>query len=173
MIASWPIAGSRDQAAEDDFGVLMELVGKIRNARAEANVEAGRWIEADVFGGSRAPVFETARREIGFLARIGDDKLRFHAGESVTPEQAIVVVARDVVASLPLSGLVDLDAEIARLKRELDEAEQERERAERQLANESFVSRAPAQVVETQRKRLADASHQVEVLKSRLADLGA
>jgi valyl-tRNA synthetase len=173
MIAPWPAPGARDRAGEADFEVLMELVTKIRNARAEANVEAGRWIEADLFAGSRTAAFERAQREISFLARVADDKLRFHEGESVSPEHAIVVVARDVVASLPLAGMVDLDAEIDRLKRELAEAEQERDRAERQLSNEAFTSRAPEQVVETQRKRLADALQQIEVLKNRLADLGA
>jgi valyl-tRNA synthetase len=173
MIAPWPAPGARDRAGEADFEVLMELVTKIRNARAEANVEAGRWIEADLFAGSRTAAFERARREISFLARVADDKLRFHEGESVSPEHAIVVVARDVVASLPLAGMVDLDAEIDRLKRELAESEQERDRAERQLSNEAFTSRAPEQVVETQRKRLADALQQIEVLKNRLADLGA
>jgi valyl-tRNA synthetase len=173
MIASWPVAGARDATAEEDFGVLMDLVSKIRNARAEASVEPGRWIEADIFAGSRTAAFESARREIGFLARIADDKLRFNEGQADSPEHAIVVVARDVVASLPLAGMIDSDVEIARLKRELEAAEREQDRAERQLANESFVSRAPVQVVEAQRQRLADAKHQIDVLKNRLADLEA
>jgi valyl-tRNA synthetase len=172
MVAAWPEAGERDAAAEEDFEVLMELARNIRNARAEANVEPGRWIEADIFAGARASAFDGSRREISALARVGEEKLRIFDEKTETSDQAIVVVARDVVAALPLAGLVDLDVEIGRLRRELEEAERERERAERQLANESFVARAPARVVETQRQRLADAMHQIEVLQSRLSSLG-
>ncbi|MEZ4496370.1 MAG: class I tRNA ligase family protein [Thermomicrobiales bacterium] len=75
MVASWPKAGARDEAAEDDFNALIELVRSIRNARSESNVEPGRWIEAQVIAGKRAASFEGARLELGMLARIADDKL--------------------------------------------------------------------------------------------------
>ncbi|HYJ12601.1 MAG TPA: hypothetical protein VEW66_03365, partial [Thermomicrobiales bacterium] len=59
-----------------------------------------------------------------------------------------------------------------RLQKELAEAEAEQERANRQLANESFISRAPEQVVQVQRERMARATEQISILKARLADLG-
>jgi valyl-tRNA synthetase len=172
MIAPWPRGGERDLAAEQDFGVLMELVRAIRNARSASNVEPGRWIAADVYAGDRTAAFEEARQELSLLARIGEDQIRFLQGEPEAGQQAVVVVAGDVAASLPLAGMVDLDAERARLQRELDAALSERTRAEAQLANQAFVSRAPAQVVETQRRRLAVAEEQVEVLSRRLAEMG-
>ncbi|MFL5761790.1 MAG: valine--tRNA ligase [Thermomicrobiales bacterium] len=172
MIAAWPESGERDEIADEDFAVLMDLVREIRNARAEANVEPGRWIEADIYAGQRKQAFEGARRELSALARIGEDKLRILGSAPTATDQAVVVVARDIVAALPLAGLVDLDVEIGRLRRELELAEQERERAERQLANESFLSRAPDHVVEAQRKRLAEAVHRIEILRARLASLG-
>jgi valyl-tRNA synthetase len=172
IVAPWPEPGARDPAAEDDWQVLSELVATIRNARAEANVEPGRWINADVHAGCRRPAFEGARRELGSLARISADGLRFVDGEPNASEQAIVVVASDVVAVLPLTGMVDLDLERARLRRELEAAEGERTRLEGQLANEGFVARAPAQVVAGVRQKLATASEKIEVLSRRLADLG-
>ncbi len=150
----------------------MELVAKIRNARAEANVEPGRWIAADVFAGKRGEPFEGARRELGFLARIADDNLRFVEGEPQATEQAIVVVASDVVAVLPLAGMVDLDAERARLRRELEGAQGEQARLEGQLANDGFVARAPEQVVSGARQKLAVATEKIEVLRRRLDELG-
>src|SRR5690606_19985480 len=75
MVAPWPVAGERDAAAEEDFSVLIDLVRSIRNARAESNVEPGRWIEANVIAGKRQAAFEEARLELGLLARIADDKL--------------------------------------------------------------------------------------------------
>ncbi|MGH2534069.1 MAG: valine--tRNA ligase [Thermomicrobiales bacterium] len=171
MIASWPTAGQRDLTAERDFATLMELVRNIRNGRAESNVEAGRWIAADVYAGERSQTFEAARRELGLLARIADEQLTFFSGEPAAGDQSVIVVADDVVASLPLAGMIDLVAERERLQREIEAAVLEQGRASMQMANESFVRRAPAHVVETQRKRLAVADEQVAILRRRLAEL--
>lgn len=171
MLAQWSAAGERDLAAERDFATLMELVRSIRNARAESNVEPGRWIAADIYAGDRTAAFEGARRELGMLARISDERLFFRRGEPAPGDQAVVVVADNVVASLPLAGMIDLDAERDRLQRELEAATLERSRAEGQLTNEAFVSRAPAHVVETQRTRLGIALEQIDVLSRRIAEL--
>ena len=172
MIAAWPEAGQRDEDAEAAFGALIEVVRGIRNVRAEAGVEPAQWIEAVVYPGRFQAAFEGLRGQLGFLARIADDQLQIVAGESQPMSQAMTVMAGDVVAMLPLAGMVDLDAERARLTKELEEAEAEKTRAEKQLSNESFTSRAPEQVVQVQRDRLARATEQIAVLKARLADLG-
>jgi valyl-tRNA synthetase len=83
-----------------------------------------------------------------------------------------VVVASDVVAVLPLAGLVDLDVERARLKKELEGAEAEVGRHSAQLANEGFVARAPVKVVAGVREKLGLAQEKVEVLRRRLVELG-
>ena len=93
------------------------------------------------------------------------------AGEPEAGEGTLTVVAGDVTAILPLAGLVDLAAERERLQRELAEAEAERGRAEKQLANASFIAKAPPPVVDTQRKRLATATEQIAVLERRLSEL--
>jgi valyl-tRNA synthetase len=84
----------------------------------------------------------------------------------------LTVVAGTVSATLPLADMVDLDAERSRLERELGEAKHERDRANAQLSNEAFVSRAPEKVVNVQRERLARATEQIELLERRLAGLG-
>jgi valyl-tRNA synthetase len=91
--------------------------------------------------------------------------------EGASPEQSAAVVSGDVTIYLPLAGMVDLDAERERLKKELDSINQQIEKAEKQLANESFVSRAPAQVVEQQRARLADLTRSRTALQERLGAL--
>jgi valyl-tRNA synthetase len=75
------------------------------------------------------------------------------------------------VAMLPLAGMVDLDAERDRLRKEIAAAEAERDRARAQLGNEAFVSRAPEKVVEVQRQRLATSEEQIDLLERRLAEL--
>jgi valyl-tRNA synthetase len=172
VVSTWPIPGERDAAAEENFNVLIELVRSIRNVRAEAAVEPARWIAADIYAGNRTAAFDELRPELAQLARIADDQLTFKSGEPDHADQAVTVVAADVVATLPLAGLVDLDAERVRLEKELVAAKEEQGRATASLSNEAFISRAPAQVVDQQRNRLRVANEQIEVLTKRLSMLG-
>jgi len=68
--------------------------------------------------------------------------------------------------------LVDFAVERGRVEKELAQVTQERERLERQLGNSAFVERAPANVVESQRNRLAIVRDQIGVLEQRLTQLG-
>jgi valyl-tRNA synthetase len=171
MIARWPVAEARDLEAEDRFGLLIELVSGIRNARSESGVEPARWIAARFDAGAHASFIDETRAELSLLARIADDQLSISSAQDGN-ERALTVVARDVVAYLPLAGMIDLDAERDRLRKEIEAAEAEAGRAQSMLGNESFVARAPEKVVEVQRQRLAAANAQIDVLKRRLAELG-
>ncbi len=171
MTAPWPEAGTPDKAAERTFGSLMDLVRSVRNVRTEAGVEPGRWIAADIYGGEMTPALKSASREIAFLARIDSEQLAFHEGKAPKDAKARTAMAGDIVAALPLSGMVDLGAERERLEKELEEVELEQQRAEKQLANESFVSRAPEHVVQVQRDRLQRAREQQATIRQRLEAL--
>jgi valyl-tRNA synthetase len=150
-------------------------VRAIRNARTEAGVEPGRWIAAEIFAGSHTGAFETARRELGTLARVADDQLvmRNSTPEGLEGQGALTAVAGNVVAMLPLAGMVDLDAERDRLRKEITASVAERDRAQAQLGNQAFIAKAPDHVVEVQRRRLATAEEQISLLERRLAELDA
>jgi len=173
MVTPWPRGDEPDSKAEDEFAVLMELVRGIRNARSEAGVEPARWIGADIWAGEYSQALQGSRTELSVLARLADDHVMFHEGAAEKRERALTVLAGPVVASLPLADLVDLGAERERLLKDLEEAKTERGRAEAQLANESFISRAPEKVVQVQRERLVLASDRIATLARRLEDLGS
>jgi valyl-tRNA synthetase len=172
MVAAWPEAVHVDTEAEATFTTLIELVRGIRNARAESGVEVGRWIEAEVFAGPQMAALTEVRRELASLTRIAPDKLVILASEPRSVPQALTVIAGNVSAALPLAGMIDLEVERERLRREIAEAEAERGRASAQLGNEAFVARAPEKVIEVQRRRLATAEEQIAVLSQRLVELG-
>jgi valyl-tRNA synthetase len=172
MVAPWPTREDRDEASESHVGAMMELVRGIRNARTEAGVEPARWIAATVYPGPHIEAFEHLRREIGSLARVADDRLFLAGGKPDDSGTTVTVVAGDVMASLPLEGMVDLGVEQARMRKELDEARAELERADQQLSNASFVSRAPEHVVRLQRERRERSQEQIAVIEQRLALLG-
>lgn len=173
MIASWPEPGVKDAQAESDVEAMMELVRSIRNARSEADVEPAKWMSARIFAGTYQESFEEMREEIGFLARIQQDELSFATGQPEQSGKAITAVAGDVMAVLPLEDMVDLAVERRRIEEEIAAAEAELGRADAQLSNEAFVSRAPEQVVAVQRERKQRALDQLEVMRRRLAEFEA
>jgi valyl-tRNA synthetase len=173
MVAPWPEPGERDPDAEVRWNHIADLITKIRNARAETGVEAGKWLPASVHAGERMSPFEESARELSALARLSLDELSFPVDSPNPAEGDIVVVAGDVVAVLPLAGSVDIGEERERLTRELEAARLEQSRAAAQLSNASFVERAPKQVVEVQRQRLATAEDAISVISARLADIGS
>lgn len=168
MLAAWPTAAERDIEAEEAFATLMELVSAIRNVRVEAGVEPARWISAAVHAGSQTSQLESARRELGFLARIADDQLVITADAPTNEPNTLSARGGDVIVILPLAGMVDLSAERERLQKELAEAEAEKGRAEAQLGNKGFVDRAPEKVVQVQRDRLTRAIDQITQISERL-----
>ncbi len=173
IISDWPVATERDQDAERVFGIVIELVTKIRNARSESNVEPGRWIAAQISSSTDSVALESIRGEIGALARIADDQLTITADTLAPSKSDAVIAVGDLVAILPLTGLVDHEAERARIEKELGSANGEVQRLGNQLSNSNFVERAPEKLVNDLRSRLALVQEQVAVLETRLRDMDA
>jgi valyl-tRNA synthetase len=67
---------------------------------------------------------------------------------------------------IPLAGLIDKDAELKRLQKDIDRLEQDCVRLRQKLANTKFVDNAPAEIVEKERSRLAEYESSVEILRN-------
>jgi valyl-tRNA synthetase len=155
IVAPWPERpGQTDEDAEADFGLLMELIRGVRNARAEAGVVPGRWITALIAAGGRAGVLEREREILARLARIDREALTIQEAMDA-PEKAVTLAFGDVTCYLPLVGMVDLAEEKARLEKELADLEAQIARGEELLAG-PFAQRAPAHVVQRERAKLAE-----------------
>ncbi len=182
MMAEWPPAGGTGDEAERDFSLVMEIIREIRNARAEAvrdvpeNIKkdmTGRRIEALIAGGSRTDMLRREADTIARLARLDPDKLVIEESlpAEKRPEKAATLVVGEAEVILPLAGLVDLDAERKRLQGEAEQTEAEIARTQDLLSNESFTARAPAQVVERERAKLAAAQERLAKLRERLGSI--
>jgi valyl-tRNA synthetase len=170
IVAPWPQPGARDLAAEADMGLLMELVRGIRNTRSEYNVEPGKRIPATIAAGDRLALLQDQAETLCTLARLDGSQLTL-AATLPAPAHARTLVAGSVTAYLPLAGLMDLAAERGRLGKELAEIETQIGRSQGLLAG-SFAQRAPANVVQRERDKLAELTIRAEKLRTRLADLG-
>jgi len=172
IVASWPAAGERDPAAETEIGAFVELVRAIRNARAEARVEAATWLPV------RLAVPSELRGAVDGLGPAVERLARARPLEVVEDRAALgaatgeslAVVAGGLEALVVLGGgtAASAEADRARLEKELAEAEGYLAAARARLANEAFTSKAPAAVVEGARARESELVDQVERLKARL-----
>ncbi len=177
IVARWPGAGVRDAQAESEVRAVIELVGAIRNARAEARVEPGAWLPVDVVVPvGMGPTFEALRPALARLARARplERELTREALLAAGKSGDLAVISGEIEAHVrtlvPKGGgagdSADLDR--SRLERELAEAEGWLVAARERLANASFVDRAPAAIVGGARAREAELADQVERLRERL-----
>jgi valyl-tRNA synthetase len=173
MLAPYPEApAAPDERSEAEFALLRNIIVGVRNVRNEYKVEPARWVAATVVAGAQADLLRGQAALISRLARVAPEELRVADALVERPAQAAALVFGDVEVLLPLAGLIDLDAERARLARELQAAEEEMGRREAKLGNESFVGRAPTAVVQRERDGLAAAQATAARLRAQLDALG-
>jgi valyl-tRNA synthetase len=169
MIASWPEAGGKDDGAESEMNLIIDLIRGIRNVRSEYQVQPGRRIAALIAAGDQASLVDGQRDALVQMARLNGEELVI-AREIDPPDQASTTIVGGVVCYLPLADLVDLAAESERLTKELAEVEAMIARSEGQLAG-PFSQRAPAPVVQRERDKLDDLKVRREQLDERLKAL--
>jgi valyl-tRNA synthetase len=171
MTAPWPIADDRDPATETAVDAAIELVRGVRNARAEAGVEAAAWLPVGVLVptalreafSALAPAIERLARARPLLQHA--TRVSLEAGPSTT----LAVIAGGLEARIELT--VDADTaqrDRGRLEKELAEAEGFLEAAQARLANEAFLAKAPPTVVAGARARAAELLETVDRLRARL-----
>ncbi len=174
IVARWPGAGERDEAAEAAVGALVELVRGVRNARADAKLEPGAWLPLDVYVEPElASALEALRPGLERLAHVRP--LRRHLTREDLHGTAgtvggLAVIAGPVEAVVG-TGVADPDAaeaDRARLEKELGDAERLLDAARSRLANEAFISKAPPAIVAGARASEAELADQVERLRERL-----
>ncbi len=172
MLAKWPEAGMTDDGAEADMALLINIIRSIRNARSEYNVEPGKRITALIAAGEKTKLINRQQDILTTLAKLDADAFTVAETLPEKPADALaIVIEGGVEIYLPLAGLVDIAAERERLQKELSQVAQGIARTEKMLANENFVGKAPAAVVDRERAKLADLQAQAAKLRERLASL--
>ena len=153
ITAAWPKADPAldfPEAAEETEAV-MAGIRAVRNRRAELNVPPSR--KAHVIAVTARP--ELFRNAEKFFARMASAESLVLTGETPADAQKMAsAVTSEAAFYMPMSDLVDLEKEKARLEKELEKAESDVAFEEKKLSNRNFVERAPAAVVEAEREKL-------------------
>ena len=173
IVAAFPRADATryDDEAEHTFAAIRDFVHAIRNIRSEKRVEAGHWVEAYVVGAEAAEAARASRAAIEQLARARP--LHIVDGPAEAPSDAAVTAVLPVGrVVLPMAGLFDVEAERARLGKQIDDARAEVARIESKLANEQFRTRAPTEIVAQEQERLDTARGRLDGLRQSLAEVG-
>ncbi|HET7413291.1 MAG TPA: valine--tRNA ligase, partial [Pararhizobium sp.] len=149
--AEWPAPGFADDGAADEINWLVDLVSALRSTRSEMNIPPAATAPLIVVGAGKETLERLGRHEaaIGRLARVE----RVEEGREA-PRGSAQIVLGEATWCLPLGGLIDLQAEEARLQKAHTKAVQECERLEKKLANEKFVANADPEVVAAEREKL-------------------
>jgi valyl-tRNA synthetase len=169
-LSPWPELDFEDAAAADEVNWLVELITAIRSVRSEMNVPPSAMVPLSVAGASELTRARFATHDV-VIRRLA--RLEAVTFADAPLKGAVQVVVGEATASLPLAGVVDLAAEKARLGRERDKVAKEMAKIEAKLGNVQFMQKAPEEVVEEQRERLAESADLLRKMDAALARLSA
>ena len=173
MISQWPAVNSTliDKTIEDRMETVKSLIGTIRNIRNEMNVPLGD--KADVVivpaDDDTYQIFFDNSSYIIDLASVKNLKLDIKATRP--PKSAAGISVKSEVFVI-LEGLVDFEREKARFKKEIDRRKKFITGIEKKLSNQNFLSKAPKEVIHTERRKLDNSRQELEKLVTNLEALG-
>jgi valyl-tRNA synthetase len=159
-----------DPGIADDMGFMQESISAIRNLRKQVNLNPGAQISLAI------RIAEPRQAELfsqygGYLRKLAKVE-KLQAGRDIAkPAASIAAVVRNIEIFLPLAGLIDLEAERARLEKQIGKLEKELASVNAKLGNRNFLANAKPEVVENERQRQAEAGTKLSLTKELLADL--
>ncbi len=165
MLQPYPEADDAliDELAETEMEWVKQFILGIRQIRGEMNISPGKPLPVLLENASEQDKtnLENTRHYMNFLARTESITV---LGEEVAPESATALVGKMKIL-IPLAGLIDKEAELERLNKEIGKISADVERTEKKLSNPNFVDKAPEAVVQKEKDKLAHAQEALSNLK--------
>ncbi|MBI3193385.1 MAG: valine--tRNA ligase, partial [Ignavibacteriae bacterium] len=172
MVAEYPVheAGLIDEQVEKEMSFVQNAILSIRNIRGELSVPPSKEIQLII------KFAETSKEEIikkysSYFQRLARVTSIEQWNDGSKPKQAASAVVEGGELFIPLEGLIDLDAERDRIQKEITRLQGLCESTEKKLSNESFVGRAPKDIVDKEREKLESFRQNLEKLRKNLENL--
>ncbi len=173
-VAPWPVRNEELEfsTATKKMNLLKDVIRSVRNTRAELNVPMSKKIELHINAKDEEILANLVAGKTYVEKFCNPEELKL--GTDLTaPEKSMSSVLSGVELYLPLAGLLDLDAEIARLEKELKKLDGEVERVQKKLNNQGFVAKAPAHVIEEEKAKEKDYVEKRATVQARIDELKA
>lgn len=172
MIAPYPMVKEEqiNTDVEAEIEWLKQVIQKIRTIRSEMNVPPSLPIKVLLQNGSElaANWSDKYQHLLKNLAKVESIEW-LKAG--ATPPTSATALVDTLEIHIPLAGIIDVNAEVARLTKEIEKLNKEKLRSEAKLSNEKFVAKAPPEVITKEQERLSSAEKSMELLSEKLNQL--
>ena len=175
MIAPYPFANDKAFApkAERVMDSVIEVIRSIRNVRAQYKVKPSKWIEARVYTGELLSSLIAEKSMIETLAKVRPLTILGRQEREPTKDKALVLVLKEAEVVVPLAGMMDRRAEEQRLVREREEIKGRIAQLKARLRDNAFLSKAPSQVIEREKQKLALLEDKLKRLHQELSQLSS
>ncbi|MBS3670432.1 valine--tRNA ligase [Vreelandella boliviensis] len=174
MLQAWPEADESkiDDQASLDIEWLKGVIIAVRNIRAEMNIAPGKPLDVLLAKGKPedAERLESNRRFLSKLAKL--ESVTWLENPDDAPLSATQLVG-DMEVLVPMADLIDKDAEIARLSKEIEKQDKLIGGIEKKLGNDGFIAKAPVAVVDKERGKLAEFQATRQLLEEQKAKIEA
>ncbi len=163
-----------DDAAESDIGWVQNVVLGVRTIRGEMNISPGKGLAVYFLNGS-ANDAQRLQENRQFLCKLANIESISWLDDEADAPLCATALAGELQILVPMAGLIDVAAELARLDREIEKLTTESGKLAGKLSNAKFVDNAPAEVVDKERAKLADyraSLEQFAAKRARIAELG-
>ena len=163
VISSWPKVYGFKRAK--DFDVLMEVIKSIRNQRAEKGVPDNKKIDIIVTE-NKGKLIHNSQEYIKRLAMV--ENIVFNTNGTKINDNCVNIVFNDFEIRIPLSSIINQQEELKRLNKEIEKTKFEISRSEKLLANQGFVNKAPAKLINEEKAKLEKNKQLLNNLLSKL-----
>jgi len=174
MMQAFPVAQDEKINPHAEAGIqwVQAFILGIRKVRGEMDIAPGKPLDVYLANASDADkvAVQTHEELLKFVGRVS--QITLLEKESEAPESAVTLIG-DLKVLIPLAGLIDKDAELARLAKEIEKATANIARTQGKLSNANFTDKAPAAVVDKEREKLTQAEKLIENLSEQLLKIQA
>jgi valyl-tRNA synthetase len=164
IVSSYPEKTSIDKTILSDFEIVAEVISGIRSVRKDKNISFKDTIKFSILNNEKV-----SKRVDLVIQKMGNISNLEYVTEKVDAAISFRVNSNEYF--IPMVGAIDVDAEVKKLKEELDYTEGFLKSVQKKLSNERFVNNAPEAVISSERKKEADALAKIETINVSLASL--
>ena len=162
LYAATPKASAFDPAVLENFALAQEAVNGVRGVRSQRNIPPKEMLQLKIKGAFPAALLPVVEKMAGCQAALTED---FGAA------QGVGFMVRTIEMFVALDGLVNVAEELAKAQKDLEYQQKFLQGVRAKLSNEKFTAHAPAQVIENERKKEADALSKIESLEAKIQQL--